>query len=317
MKILHCAPHYGGGIGTVVSALIKGDRNCHAAYSLEPSRDRRVNSGYVHPDMLRNYMVSADIVLVHYWDHPLIAEFLSHPLPSCRMVFWCHSNVSYSQKEKDFPDQWINTSPIQNGDYIWSTGDMDRFFKVTPKPHRGFNIGYVGTVDYKKLHPDFIPMCLEIKKRIPDARFLIAGNVNIHIDQSLDKETFKFLGEVEDIPGLLAYCDVFGYPLRPDHYGTCEQVLGEAMAAGVVPCVMANLAELEICGSGCKDPGEYVESIVLTYRAMKESPLMCKLASNNCRIVAREKYDVDWMVRQWNRVFHKMMENGKRERGTL
>jgi glycosyltransferase involved in cell wall biosynthesis len=51
----------------------------------------------------------------------------------------------------------------------------------------------------------------------------------------------------------LAEADIFFYPLRPDHYGTAENALVEAMSMGLVPVVLDNPAETKIvahCKSG-------------------------------------------------------------------
>ena len=50
----------------------------------------------------------------------------------------------------------------------------------------------------------------------------------------------NIIGKIDNIEPYLAVFDIFAYPLNPNHYGTAEQVLQEAMAAGVVPVVFNN-----------------------------------------------------------------------------
>ena len=56
-------------------------------------------------------------------------------------------------------------------------------------------------------------------------------------------DKLEIVGKIPDIKPYLSKFDVFAYPLNPNHYGTAEQVLQEAMAAGIVPVVMNNPAE--------------------------------------------------------------------------
>ena len=44
--------------------------------------------------------------------------------------------------------------------------------------------------------------------------------------------------------------DIFFYPLQPDHYGTAENALIEAMSLGLVPVVLNNAAEKAIVRDG-------------------------------------------------------------------
>jgi glycosyltransferase involved in cell wall biosynthesis len=324
MKILHITPHMGGGVGTVICGWLKKDKdneyivasldviNAKAGASLYESGivGMQSMSGRRGQRYLSKLIVEHDIVLVHYWGHPMMAEFLwkpELPLPDCRLVMWHHQNLPVLQEIKDYPDLFIGTSPIQGYDrHVWSTGGVSRFLDVKPSHHRGFNIGYVGWVDYRKLHKDFIPMCHEIKKRIPEAKFIIAGEVKIPIE-GLGPE-FQFLGHTDDVAGVLAQCDVLGYPLRPDHWGTCEQVLGEAMACGVVPVCIDNPAERLISLFVCKGGGDYVAAVEDLYH----HPQALRSYSRICRDRAKDLYSIDKMVKTWDEVFNELMQKPKR-----
>jgi len=224
------------------------------------------------------------------------------------VVAWAHKNYPVPQRYLDYPDLFIDTSPIQgHGRHIWSTGGISRFLEIKPKAHKGFNVGYVGEISYKgKMHPDIFDMCNAID--IPDVHFTFVGE-NKTAMTSGDK--FTFTGKVDDVAPYLAEMDVFGYPLRPDHYGTCEQVLGEAMAAGVVPVVMDNPCEKMIVLEGAKSPEEYVGTVLSLYaQDMRRGKL-----SFACRFRADYLYSVDRMVREWNKVFDEMMQKPKRSHG--
>ena len=120
----------------------------------------------------------------------------------------------------------------------------------------------------------------------------------------------------------LAEMDVFGYPLRSDHFGTSEQVLGEAMAAGVVPVVMDNPAEKLIVtptpgpyptGIRCRYQDDYPKAVEWIYGL----PEMRRRISENSRSCAKELYSLDTMIRKWDEVFAEMMEKPKTVRHTL
>jgi glycosyltransferase involved in cell wall biosynthesis len=268
------------------------------------------------PISLNNFINHSDIVVVHVWDHPMIKALLSQPLPPCRMIFWCHNNYYVPNNIISCPDIFIDTSPVQgHGKFIWSTGNMDRYLRLEKVDHEGFNVGYVGWVDYKKMHKNFIPMCNYIAELIPDVHFTIIGENKIG---AVSDDRFTFTGQVDDIAPYLAKMDVFGYPLCPDHFGTCEQVLGEAMASGIVPVVMNNMAERWIVmgdwdGIRVKGEDQYVREIERMYK----NPKLRGLLSKNAREVARNRYSIDSMVDKWEVVFEDIMKEPKRERMPL
>lgn len=327
MRILHITPHLGGGVGTVLMGwLMKDKSNYHSVLCLDYINKKALGSGIrvvmrSGTDPTKEYdFHNSDIVLIHYWQYPMLKDFLSCPLPPCRLVMWSHENKPVPQKVLDYPDLFLDTSPIQgHGRHIWSSGDMSRFFGIKPKPHEGFNVGYIGTVDYKKMHPQFLDMCHEIAKSIPDVHFIIVGEDHISglgSGVSVLDNRFTFTGKVDDVAPYLAEMDVFFYPLRPDHYGTCEQALGEAMAAGVVSVVMDNPPEKLIIGDSldaCKDEEECVKAITF----LASHTLVREHLSDVARLRARELYDIDRMIMEWNMVFEEMMEKPKKERAGL
>ena len=322
-KILHITPHLGGGIGTVVLSWMEKDRNNnHILISLDHINEKaqkildekhlRYNprSGYT----LDDEMFYADIIIVHWWDHPMLADFFSRQRHPSRLVFWTHKNYPVPQEELDYPDLFLDVSPVQgHGRHIWSCGNMERFLAIQPKKHKGFN---VATVTSKKLHPDFVAISKRVN--IPDIMFHVFGGAYRGLDAT--EPPMFFAGQVDDIAPYIDQItmDVFGYPLHANHYGTAEQVLGEAMAAGVVPVVMDNPAECLIVKDGvngfvAKNQEEYVGLIEFLYKY----PDIRQALAMNAREDARKMYSIDDMVRQWEEVFDELMKQPKKERGTL
>ena len=154
-------------------------------------------------------------------------------------------------------------------------------------------------------------MCNAIN--IPDVHFTIIGANNIG---GISDDKFTFTGKVDDVIPYLSTFDIFGYPLCPDHYGTCEQVLGEAMAAGVVPVVMGNPAERlivedDFTGYIMGEEGEYIFAV----KTLLSFPKERKRMAENARKRAKELYSLDTMIKKWENVFEEMMEKPKKGRG--
>jgi glycosyltransferase involved in cell wall biosynthesis len=316
MNILHVTPHLGGGVGTVVLGWVKKDMaNNHTISYLEPGID---HPGIGIPIVPCREEEGYDIIVVHYWERYSMRKWLSIPHPASRLVFWSHRNDPYPQSLIDYPDRWIDVSPVQGyGDWIWSTGGVERFLDIQPKDHAGFNIG---TVASPKLHENWFEMCEKIKSRIPEATFTVLGVLPAGIlDKGVGRlEYYNYVGRVSDVAPYMAEMDVFGYPLRRNHFGTCEQVIGEAMATGVVPVVGNNLAEMSIIdhtynGLVANTKKDYIDSVVRLY----EDPKFRKNLSRMAKEDARYFYCIHTMIRKWNGIFRQMMKQPKRERGTI
>ena len=324
VKVLHVTPHVGGGIGTVIMAWLDRVKG-HNVACLDYANDkvRAFASGkelFIFSRMIENaeflilLIKEADIVVVHYWDSDFLKRLFSIELPESRMVFWCHKHYWVKPEVAAYPDLILGVSPIQQFDnFIWSCGDMKRFSQIVPVPHKGFNVGYVGTVDFKKIHPEFLDICNSI--RVPNIRFIVVGENNIGGESN---GKFTFVGKVDDVVPYLNVFDVFGYPLRANHYGTCEQVVGEAMCAGVVPVCMDNPAERTIIDNGfdgflASDEPEYIQKI----EWLATHPLQRAIMGDRARRDADAIYNINSMVMSWEMTFEKMMLQPKTKKGIL
>jgi glycosyltransferase involved in cell wall biosynthesis len=357
MNILHITPHLGGGVGSVVLNWVKKDTSGHkhTIVSLDKNNNRdwiEVNENCKNvviyedfykssnfetflPDLIRQN----DITLIHWWNHPLLYDVLvNHQWPESRIIAWNHVNSllpPYSMPLKlfDFVDRLVFTSPVsyecpetkkltemqkEKISVIWSTVGVEDFKNLEKIPHDGFNVGYVGTVDFGKLNRNFIKLCSQVN--IPDVRFIVtAGDSQQHlINETIEAdiwEKFRFLGRVPHVPRILSETDVFGYPLQPQNFATCEQVLGEAMMAGCVPVVLSNPTEKYIVkhmetGIVAKTLEEYPRAIEYLYR----NPSELKRLAENAKVFAKKQYDITQTIWQWNTVFDKIITLEKRTR---
>ena len=335
MNILHITPHLGGGVGKVILNFATNEnQNQHDIVCLDKVNAEffRIYESILLEDNWCNSkdMRYYDIIILHFWNHPLLYDFIIRNdilLPPCRLAFWSHTSglhmpSGFTKKILAYPDEFVFTTPISHSSKlvqtsgrtfktIWSTSGIEKFINLERKPHEGFRIGYIGTVDYAKMHPDFVTMCSSIN--IPDVKFVVCGG---HNEEQLRKEVedagmsdkFEIHGYVDDIVPYLETFDIFGYPLAPYHYGTCDQVLQEAMAAGIPQVVMNNAMEESMitnCQTGflCRDIDEYVRAIELFYNNSQ----LLKLASKMSRCDALDNFSTDTMIHSWQYVFTEMM----------
>ena len=334
MNLLHVSAHYGGGVGTVMNAWKDNDELNHHVFT--HLNDIPMNTG----QLFDVGMISEkyDVVICHVWNHPSMFEFLVNTtLPPCRMIIWSHISGLrapdvYSTRLIEYPDKFVFTTPISyqckeimglpDGlkgklDEIWSTYDISRYKLAQRVPHDGFNVGFTGTANYGKLHHKFIEMCANVKSPV---KFIVCSHDSQeHLKFEAQKigayDRFEFKGKVPDVAEHLVGCDVFGYPLQPSHFGSCEQAIGEAMACGTVPVVLGSPTERYIVthmetGIVAENEREYSEAIDFLYKNRDE----LKRMSYNARVDAARRYDVKAIVRKWNFTIENVMKEEKRAR---
>ena len=331
-NILHVSAHYGGGVGTVVNAWIKKDKiNNHIlTYLNNVPANKKEGQILFNVDMISNY----DFIICHIWNHPSMFEFLTtKELPPCRLIGWSHMSGLFPpyvifEDLTNYFDEFIYTSPISNltgirKNFIWSSFDGDEFLSIQKKEHTTFNIGYIGTIDFCKMHPDFITICKNIS--IPNVKFIILGSgsdlekIKQECKDNGIYDKFYFMGAVKDIKPFLAEMDLFLYPLYEKHFGTCEQVIGQAMAAGVICVSLNNPAERFILNSMdgfvCKDINSLVNKVNEIGNDFKNSKYSkYSYMSEHIKTTYSDLYYVLLTVNHWNSYFSNLIKNNKRER---
>ncbi|MDL2260440.1 glycosyltransferase family 4 protein, partial [Deltaproteobacteria bacterium OttesenSCG-928-K17] len=332
-KILHITPHLGGGVGRVLLNYFQaahGGPNQHGAACLDganaAAKARAESIGLsLFEHLGRNHealfelVKAADLVVTHWWNHPLLSDLLWRGnWPAARVLLWSHVSGALPPQVitpylAAFPDIFAAASPVTlglpvfsgraeprrgiappqiNGDstiasgngldspitfrprLLFSSAGVGHVARAEPRPHQGFRIGYLGTVDYAKMHPDFIDMSLAAQLP-PDVVFTVAGGpeheaLKREVDRRGLAGRFEIIGPIDDVEGFLAELDVFGYPLNPEHYGTGEQVLIEAQAAGAPPVVLGGGAEEYVVEDGltglvAKSPEDYGACLARLY----------------------------------------------------
>lgn len=201
---------------------------------------------------------AADIVHVHFWNSPSLYRALGRPWPAARVLTWCHVGGDeppqlLTADVVDFSDLILASNPHTaelpvlaranaggKGGMVLGTADFSRLKPGLTRSNPRFTITHIGTVDFVKIHPDFV--ALHAGLDIDDYRVVVCGVgaalpvLQRQAARAGCAERFEFRGYVEAVDEVFAESDLFAYPIG-DGYAS-ELVLQEAMFCGVPPVVM-------------------------------------------------------------------------------
>ena len=278
MRIVHLAPHLGGGVGKAHSALCGadgGDVKRHYLLLEEP-RDRRYVEAVLAagarvtiaptPEEARALIAAADILQIEWWNHPRLYEALVRwDLPAACTVVWSHVSglsapfippalVSAADRflftspcslaspcVQDLPESARRRLGVVNSGFGFGT-------HAAPDAQRAGRVGYLGTVDFSKMSRDFFAV---VEQAGLDSPVAIWGGVDEGSEVLAHASpAVRFEGQTADPEQVLRETGIFLYLLRPDHFGTAENALIEAMSLGCVPLVFDNPAERAIVEHG-------------------------------------------------------------------
>lgn len=285
MKVVHITAHLGGGVGRALSSLVKYSPNevDRVILCLEPpEKDQFINEilGFgvkviTSPSLqvVRDQVRRADIVQLEWWNHPKLLEYLVRLGDiKARLIVWSHVSGLYSPLIPEYilrkSSRFVFTSicsleifrkkkigfSLENTSVISSAGDMSLKERSFEGPKDNISVGYIGSLNFSKLHPEFTDYVGSLDKKYwPIEVFGDPVNRGVLENRALDLNKiglFNFNGYTQDVESSLARMDVLSYLLNPVHYGTTENALLEAMAFGVIPIVLDNPAELSIVEDG-------------------------------------------------------------------
>lgn len=352
-SILHITAHLGGGAGNVLSSVAcSAKKNAspfrHEIMQLEPTdnmhyvnicRKNNISLYLADEADIEDKINSADIVQIEWWHHPLTMKFMHDYLSliPCRLVIWSHiSGCKYPYIPAGFvqlPEKFIFTSPNSYENPLWSEENRDQIRKTSEmvisssgdytaiksrtKSTSAFIIGYVGFLGYSKICPDFVKFCDAVD--IPEALFTVVGDTSFgealinDVKESGMREKFRFTGYTADVREELRNFDVFGYLLNPEHTGTAENSLLEAMAAGIPPVVLNQSAEKYIVRDGhtgflVNNSSEYRNILRYLYERPKERIRIGKNASE----YVRENFSLDNTVKGLENIYDNVLTSDKK-----
>lgn len=283
---------------------------------------------------LRAAIETSDIALAHFWNTPELYAWLRSEVPPTRLAFWF--DIAGDQPPQvitrallDYADcavasgRYTLTLPVfqtlADARMIPTSPDWERLTDVRSVPHATFNVGYIGTVDFVKMHAQYVR--LSAQANIPNARFIVAGSGNgfVTLRRQAQEwgaaERFEWRGYVEDVGALLQTFDVFGYPLCPENYSTSELVLQEAMYAGIPPVVLpyggaGRVVQNHVTGIVAQNEIEYTNALEFLYQHPDERARL----GNNARAYAQTFFGAEKSAQQWDDIFEIMLDAPKRAR---
>ena len=352
-KVIHITTHMGGGVGRVLTNIARQSELMGAHHHevlcldyLSPLAKKLADEaglsvkGEVDYEEICREVEKADIVQIDWWNNPLLYKFMcSVELPAARLIVYSHVSGYYppfalTKEIIDFSDMFVASTPhtchhriIKNLPEdirrkkiraVFVSGGISRVKGIIPKVHEGFNVGYIGTVDFYKMHPDFVNMSASVD--IPGAKFIVCGigSEKLLKEQAVAlnvEDLFELRGFVEDIGPTLEILDVFGYPLCKEHYGTGEQALLEAMGAGIPPVVFSHGAEGYIVqnnmtGLLVDNEQEYINAIEYLYKNPNERIRL----GGNAREYAENHFSVERTTAKFNEIYDQLMREPKHKR---
>jgi L-malate glycosyltransferase len=347
IKILHIAAHAGGGIGPALAGLVHPGLFQTLILLEEPVNKKNIfcmeKEGFrilIRPSsaQISEVINSADIVMFSWTHHPAVTKFMyEFPEIPIRSTLWVHVSGNYfpavTAEFLHLFDQVVFASPYtlslpevqscgsdyaeEHFDVVYGMGDLRKFIAARHVPHENFVVGYVGTLNFCKLHPDFMEFCAAID--IPNVEFALIGDCTTRDELLLAArkkridEKIKFYGYMENVPQMLARMDVFGYLLNPQHYGATENALLEAMIAGVPVIAIKQCVEQYIIRNGVtglliNDPKSYAIAVHSVY----EKPDFALSLTINARNDILSRYKQENNLKRLLTRFHATLSNNKR-----
>ena len=282
-------------------------------------------------------MSEADLVVLHFWNNPDLYHFLRRDWPPCRLILWVH--IGGENEPQVLTGRVLSraagcvvTSPATlqlpplrepgwqpRVRFIPGMNDFSRVEGARLRPHSGFNVGYIGTVNFSKMHSDYLALHAEID--VPDLRLVVCGSgggesilkrqaAELGMASKLDLRGF-----VENIKPVLETLDVFGYPLCPDTYATSEKSLQEAMWVGVPPVVfphggIPSLVEDGETGLVVRSKSEYRAAIEFLYHHPQERQRL----GRNARAYVQKHFDPKNAGPELDSLVRQLLKHPKRNR---
>ncbi|PWW00317.1 glycosyltransferase involved in cell wall biosynthesis [Hoeflea marina] len=285
MKLVHITPHLGGGVGKAHAALCAADDEAwkRRYVLLEAPRDPHYAdlvraSGAtitVAPDAaaLDALMRAADLVQFEWWNHPLLLRLMAWTdLPPMRSVAWSHVSGLHAPLIPPgligAVDRFLFTSacsllsaPLSgvlaaNAGRIGVVNSGFGFPRPVPGDTgtgRAGRVSYLGTVDFAKMSPAMFEVIDRLEADVVvDLHGAAADDspVRAAVAAMRHPGRVRLCGHSQDPAAVFAQSSILLYLLQPNHFGTAENALVEAMSLGCAPLVFANACELAIVHDG-------------------------------------------------------------------
>ncbi|MDB4618708.1 glycosyltransferase [bacterium] len=340
-----------GGAGRSLLGLIRhsnSDTTAHTLISLlSPDRQALKEACDLGIDIesperanLLKQISKADVVQIHFWNCPELYRILELQWPPARTLLWCHISGDHAPQcltpeLVQYTDALIASSPhtaqlsvFKNvpedkiTEVIIDTPDFEKLDNSVPNKQSHFTVVYIGTIDFIKMHPDFIEMHAAAK--IPELKVIVCGDgpalatLKNQAKQTEQPDRFEFVGFQTEPAHFLAKADLFGYPLADKNYATSELALQEAMYMGVLPLLLAQNGPSLMLKDG--------ETGVLAHSANDYTQKLENLATNpedrtrlgqKAAAFARLNWGSNRTAPQMLALYHRLMDKPKRRAPAL
>lgn len=351
MRVLHLTTHLGGGVGRALAGLVASSRlegsfqhDIVCVDTLEKDlfanaiRDMGGRVDVCPPvQVLHQAMATADIVHVEFWNHPAILGTLAavpDDLPM-RLVVWCHvSGLGTPTVPRALvlaAHRFVATSPCTLDASSIRSLPKEARLRVSAIPSAGgfsgprvqrpirqgpLRMGYIGSLQLSKMHLDWVRLVAALDPQVPVRIFgdpIRRAQMEEEARHLGHPHLLQFEGFVSHIQTIHGELDVMPYLLNPHHYGTNENALLEAMAAGIVPIVWNNPAEVAIVRHG--HTGFVVEdraSMLSAWRALdRDRDLLARLSEAAATDV-RTRFDPAETCRLFSVLYEEVMREPAR-----
>lgn len=313
-----------------------------AAYAVASEAGMEILRPSNYSELLR-LVAEYDIILLQWWNSPEMDNFVRTQLPPCRLGVWVH--VGGQSDPQSIPRELIGLvdfaiagSPLTYESPVFSelpqdvraartamvydATDFARLREVKKVPHDGFNIGYIGTVDFVKMHPQFVRM--SAAAAIPDAHFIVCGpggdqdTLRQQALQAGRASSFDIRGMVSDICPVLSILDAYGYPLCEDNYAAAELNLQEVMFCGIPSVVfpyggVKHLVINDFTGYIVHSEKEYAQALEHLYN----DPYNRVRIGRNAAEYARQIFGAEHAAQKFNPTLNTLMSFEKQSRPPL
>lgn len=287
IDVVHITPHLGGGVGKALSTLVDAQRDTNFRHGFilleQPEKPQFLNrlkdlgvrvEICPHITTATEMLADADIVQLEWWNHPATFAFLcQNHLPAMRLVVWCHVSglhtpiIPKGLLEAAHRFVFTSSCSMQAPNVVDADASTRERFAVVssgtglalqpqrpPVQGRTLHAGYIGSLNFSKIHPHVVDYLTAVD--LPDFKVTAWGdpqNQEMLLGQCRKAgkpNLLEFAGYTTNVAQALQSIDILVYLLNPYHYGTAENILLEAMSAGVVPIVLNNPAEMGIVENG-------------------------------------------------------------------
>ncbi|MEM1111628.1 MAG: glycosyltransferase [Pseudomonadota bacterium] len=314
MKLLHMLPALkpGGPVQALQVLMARSEEFEHTVVSLDAAvrgQDllalRRQGAKLLRaPEQtqLAEAVAASDVVLVHFYNHPLLIRALGGELPPARWMVW-YKVLGRSAPQFFYPRRlgqgvkclFTAANEAASPEDVIPSMVREAFVGLQREAHEGLVIDYIGSTNMAKLHPQAIEYLAQL--RHPQMKIRIHGGpldacMQHQLAQASNQSSFELGGYSTDVADLLATSDIFVTPMAPGSYASSDIALQEAMHAGLAVAVLGNSGPADMISNG-KDGlvSSSGDGFVQAVQSLCDNKALRQRLGDGARASARRRFD--------------------------